>query len=217
MAPGMNLIRSVGKKVIVEYGGHIYSMPKQDFEHGSHSDRQPRSYEKQEEFGPEQHHQNVSKHVGGVDHALSDTCSELSDLNLSNDYCTSKATNPVHPVVSSSAAKVLSELKEEVTRLIDESIHKIELEWVQNSKTVADATCEAVPPEATMDSIQCGEDTSRNLHPDGDRGQLTHREQNLQVLHTELFATSKRQTRMKLLNEIRELVERLKDMETLET
>ncbi|XP_053663717.1 uncharacterized protein LOC128712876 [Anopheles marshallii] len=199
MAPAMNLLRSVGKQVIVEYEGRVYSIPEQDFLHMSRSDLNAC-------YGTSE----------GTDRALSDTYSELSDANSFNDHCSPQATNPLHPVVSSSAAKVLSELKEEVTRLIDESIQKIEREWVQNSNAAKDVPCEAIPPEATIDSVPCAVDTSINLHPDGDRGQLSHRELNLQVLHTEQFVTSKRQTRMKLLNEIRELVERLKDLETLE-
>ncbi|XP_052895702.1 uncharacterized protein LOC128302895 [Anopheles moucheti] len=207
MAPAMNLIRSVGKKVIVEYEGRVFSIPEQDFLQVSRSDVRCGSK-----------HDLYYGTSEGVDRTLYDTYSEISDSNSSNENLnrSPQATNPINPVVSSSAAKVLAELKEEVTRLIDVSIQKIELEWVQNSNAAKDAPCEAVPPEATIDSVLCAQATSKSLHPDGDRSQLTHREQNLQVLHTEQFMTCKRQTRMRLLNEIRELVERLKDLETLE-
>uniref|UniRef100_A0A182M7D3 Uncharacterized protein n=1 Tax=Anopheles culicifacies TaxID=139723 RepID=A0A182M7D3_9DIPT len=219
----MNFLRNAGKKVIVEYEGRIYCIPEKDYPHAAQSDRHPtKSYDKHEESGAVQHDHYKSKPDGcnvakvDTDRVLSDTLSELSDSNMFDDLHTSKVTNPVNPLVSSSAAKVLSELKEEVTRLIDESILKIEHEWVESKRESNDGTCEAVPPVATMDTAKCAEEPSNNLHPDGDRSQLTHREQNLQVLHTEIFRTNKRLTRMKLLNEIRELVERLKDLETLE-
>uniref|UniRef100_A0A182WID2 Uncharacterized protein n=1 Tax=Anopheles minimus TaxID=112268 RepID=A0A182WID2_9DIPT len=218
MNPAVNFIRSAGKKVIVEYGERIYSIPQQDFLHRHPS----KTFNMPINSDPGLHQQHESKFDKCYaakkhdDRVLSDTLSELSDSNMSNDRYTPEATNPVNPLVSSSAAKVLSELKEEVTRLIDESILKIEHEWVQNKQAANNGACEPEAPVPTMDMEKCVEEPSKTLHPDGDRGQLTHREQNLQVLHTELFGTSKRQTRMKLLNEIRALVERLKDLEMLE-
>ncbi|XP_035915567.1 uncharacterized protein LOC118513618 isoform X1 [Anopheles stephensi] len=201
--PALNFLRNAGKKVIVECDGHVYAIPQQDFLHVSRTTKQSKL----------EHQLNGGR-------PASDTLSEVSDSNLSHDHGTPVATSLTNPEVSSSsAARVLSELKEEVTRLIDESIQKIELEWMQSTKCGKDAVPEeevVAPPEATPEPpVRCSEETSKTLHPDGDRGLLGHREQNLQVLHTELFVTCKRQTRMKLLNEIRDLVERLKDLETL--
>ncbi|XP_040158473.1 uncharacterized protein LOC120897562 isoform X1 [Anopheles arabiensis] len=216
METTINPIRTVGKKVIVEYGGRIYSAPQQDLPKVSRKDSQSNRWLTMRKI--QQHQQERSGGCYGskeeTKRSVSDTLSELSDSD--GQGCTPKLPS-INPAVSCSAAQVLSELKEEVTRLIDESIEKIEQNWTHSSKLDSEAVRETVPePELMTEPVKAAEDLTKQLHPDGDRGLLPHREQNLQVLHTELFETSKQQTRMKLLNEIRDLVERLKDMETLE-
>ncbi|XP_050075552.1 uncharacterized protein LOC126562988 [Anopheles maculipalpis] len=211
--PAMNFLRKAGKQVIVECEGHIYSIPQQDFLRVSRLDPQTsKTYEL--------HRESTVEHLENGERPATDTLSELSDSNLSHDHCVTPVatTNLTKPEASSSAAKVLAELKEEVTRLIDESIQKIELDWLQCTKKDKDAVREEiVASEARVaEPVRCTEDALKNLHPDGDRGILAHRGQNLQVLNTEPFIACKRQTRIKLLNEIRDLVERLKDMEKLE-
>uniref|UniRef100_A0A182N7R4 Uncharacterized protein n=1 Tax=Anopheles dirus TaxID=7168 RepID=A0A182N7R4_9DIPT len=197
MAPIMNYLGTKGKKMRLQA---LYSDRETGQEQSSQLESSPNRC-----YGSET----------GVKRVASSSYSTASGSDPSESNCTPE---PMAPAISSSttAAKVLSELKEEVTRLIDQSIQKIELDWTQNFKQMLNDADKIGTPEPVPDMTTCVEDTAKSLHPDGDRGQVGYREQNLQVLQTEMFGASKRQTRIKLLNEVRDLVDRLKDMEMLE-
>uniref|UniRef100_A0A182Q2N7 Uncharacterized protein n=1 Tax=Anopheles farauti TaxID=69004 RepID=A0A182Q2N7_9DIPT len=219
MAPVMNYLGTNGKKVIVECKGHVYLVPRSDYQNGIQSEiRLQTLYNNGQEGGNCHAVPSPNRCDDSETRAKRSVSSSYSSASVSDGSESNGTPEPIVPAISNSttAAKVLSELKEEVTRLIDQSIQKIELDWAQNLEQMRDDANKINTPEPVQEIMACLENTPKSLHPDGDRGQVGYREQNLQVLQTDMFVASKRQTRVKLLNEIRDLVDRLKDMEMLE-
>uniref|UniRef100_A0AAG5D502 Uncharacterized protein n=1 Tax=Anopheles atroparvus TaxID=41427 RepID=A0AAG5D502_ANOAO len=223
VTPTMNFLATKGKKVIVECGGHVFSVPLEDVRDLPLSDHPTRrSYyaldrstmEETSELKPKS--DEPYNFETTVKRAPSESLSEMSD----SDAESLSLKEPVPSVVpSSSPSQVLAKLKDEVTRLIDESIKKIEQDWAEKTMVEKDdpeKVKAAQPEEEETAKLKMSEDTHMPLHPDGDRGQPNYREQNLQILHSKSFVECKRLTRMKLLDEIHALVARLKDMETLD-
>lgn len=88
----------------------------------------------------------------------------------------------------------LFQLKSKVVNLIDQTINQIESEQ--------DITGEG--PSRTIP-----------LHPSGDGSELDYRALNLQVLETDSFARNRKEIRTKLYREIKTVLKRLEDLETL--
>ncbi|XP_050093239.1 uncharacterized protein LOC126576139 isoform X2 [Anopheles aquasalis] len=121
--------------------------------------------------------------------------------------------------VPCTASSVLSELKNDVTRLIDESIQKIEQTWARETVETRDVAEQATPQEMPIEPETLADVGSILLPDDGDHGDEAskgYREQNLLVLKSKSFKECTSRTRLKLLQEIQTLVKRLKDMEKLE-
>ncbi|ETN64464.1 hypothetical protein AND_003793 [Anopheles darlingi] len=121
-----------------------------------------------------------------------------------------------------SASSVLVELKADVTRLIDESIQKIEQTWAREiAVETRDAAEQATPDEMPIEPDTHADAAVGSILPDdgdGDHDEISmdYRKQNLLVLKSKPFKECTSRTRLKLLQEIQILVKRLKDMEKLE-
>ncbi|XP_058123389.1 uncharacterized protein LOC131294513 [Anopheles ziemanni] len=221
----INVLGTKGRKVFVEHGGRVYSAPQKDIqEMALLNDQNRRSYYARDGDRQEEEMEQKSKnHLPNGDN-MSVKSREIYSLSSDSDVESHNgAENRFVPTIvpSCSASKVMTKLKDEVMRLIDESIEKIEQDWAEQ---MASTKCEEQPPskappntpaEEKIDHSLPGENTLA-LHPDGDQGELNHREQNLLVMKSQQFVDSKRRTRMMLLDEIHARIERLKDMETLE-
>ncbi|XP_035786166.1 uncharacterized protein LOC118463605 isoform X2 [Anopheles albimanus] len=127
------------------------------------------------------------------------------------------------PGAPGTASNVLSELKNDVTRLIDASIQKIEQTWSRETVDTRDVAEQATLDESPIEPETPAADVAgveSFLPPDdGDRQDeagKSYREQNLLVLKSQPFRECTSRTRLKLLQEIQILVKRLKDMEKLE-
>ncbi|KFB53299.1 hypothetical protein ZHAS_00021604 [Anopheles sinensis] len=223
--PTINVLGTKGRKVIVEHGGRVFSAPQKDIREVALLNIQNRrSYYALAGSRPEDEMEQKSKthRQNGDEMSVKsvDTYTLSSDSEVESHNGAENRSVPT-VVPSCSATKVMARLKDEVMRLIDESIEKIEQDWAEQmagAKEVEQSPEKAppnTPTEEKKDHGLCGENLL-TLHPDGDQGELNHREQNLLVMKSQPFVDSKRRTRMKLLDEIHVRIERLKDMETLE-
>ncbi|XP_053674699.1 uncharacterized protein LOC128725006 [Anopheles nili] len=219
MAPPLNFLGTKGNRLVVECEGHVYSVPMDYMEQLQMQPQQLQST--RSDSGVQSPRQFSITPAPNVEEETKDVVSECS-----SELSTSEFSGGIHasirvPTLTNSAGKVLSELKDEVTRLIDESIMKIELDLEPHAApTKVPSVVESVEDRdisrKDVEPFQFSVETSKALHPDGDRSQPGYRRQNLQVLQTDMFVASKRYTRVRLLDEILERLRRLKDLETLE-
>ncbi|XP_058066224.1 uncharacterized protein LOC131215844 [Anopheles bellator] len=217
--PPLNFLGSQREKVFLECGGHVYSVPVDDVKNLPLLDSYSKSYyalgDNFAHFDPqrsksEEGHETMLN----IKRVASET--NCSDVSSTSDAVTSAAESP--PLVRCCASRGLAEAKEEATRLIDELILKIELNWFRE-KLKDDAIQDTENPtvdEVVVEQKVSAVVTTNPVHPDGDYNNRDYRVQNLEILKSKSFRESKSQTRMGLLEKMRTLVERLKDLEKLE-
>ncbi|XP_052859739.1 uncharacterized protein LOC128266988 [Anopheles cruzii] len=209
--PSLNFLGSKRDKVFLECAGHVYSVPVDDVKNLPLLDSFSKSYYALEgDFALYESHR--SKSLAGPE-AMSDLKRVASESSCSDVSSASDAENP--PLVRCSASRGLAEAKEEATRLIDLLILKIEQNWLREKSK--DDMLDTENP--TVDEVVVEKKDSAvpsSFHPDGDYKIESYRVQNLEVLKSKSFRKSKSQTRMGLLENMRTLVERLKDLEKLE-
>lgn len=146
----------------------------------------------------------------------SETIFTLDDLTESKETVVEQSiTREPHPNVSRKASRSFGEpsveslqkrkpeevtvklfqLKSKVVNLIDQTISQI---------------------ESNEDSPGEDHEKSIPLHPSGDGSTLDYRSRNLEVLKTDSFARSRKDIRTKLYREIRVVLKRLEDLDSLE-
>ncbi|XP_029716484.2 uncharacterized protein LOC115259815 [Aedes albopictus] len=110
---------------------------------------------------------------------------------------TTESDNSLTPKSPVEMTKKLFQLRSSVVNTIDQFIDQIETDHDYGNSAA-------------------GEEKKHPLHPSGDGSTLDYRKENLQLLNTESFARNIREIRTKLYREIGTLVNRLKDLDSLE-
>ncbi|KXJ84551.1 hypothetical protein RP20_CCG000021 [Aedes albopictus] len=116
-----------------------------------------------------------------------------NNLNLGS----TESVNNLKPRSPAEMTEKLFQLRSSVVNTIDQFIDQIETDHDYGNSAA-------------------GEEKKHPLHPGGDGSTLDYRKENLQLLNTESFARNIKEIRTKLYREIGTLVNRLKDLDSLE-